>query len=227
MRSPSAAGTPGNCRGRPRTGLPRPRGGADRSGTPPPGPSSPRNLAESVRPARRPGRYTANRPSLLFRAQPGSARAREGHVCRFAPVLRPGRLEDADAIAAVFVAARTEMTYLPRPDLLTMQRVFREHVMPRDEVQVAETDDRVVGFASLSATFLDHLYVHPDAQGGGLGKALLDWAKQQRPEGLELWLFQANVGARRFYERHGFRLAELTDGSENMERVPDARYVYP
>jgi GNAT superfamily N-acetyltransferase len=142
-------------------------------------------------------------------------------------VFRAGRLEDADALAAVFVAARVELTYLPPPDLSTMRRVFRERVLPSNEVLVAERDGLVVGFASLLGTLLDHLYVHPGEQGRGLGTALLAWAKEQRPDGLELWVFQANEGARRLYERSGFRLAELTDGAGNMERVPDARYVYP
>ena len=48
-----------------------------------------------------------------------------------------------------------------------------------------------------------------------------------RPDGLELWTFQVNVGARRFYERHGFRAVELTDGSANEEHEPDVRYVWP
>jgi ribosomal protein S18 acetylase RimI-like enzyme len=55
---------------------------------------------------------------------------------------------------------------------------------------------------------------------------LLEHAKAESPEGLYLWVFQKNEGARRFYERHGFRLAELTDGAGNMEREPDARYEW-
>ena len=39
-------------------------------------------------------------------------------------------------------------------------------------------------------------------------------------------MFQKNDGARRFYERHGFRLVELTDGGSNMEKEPDARYEW-
>jgi len=31
-------------------------------------------------------------------------------------------------------------------------------------------------------------------------------------------------GARRFYERHGFRAIHLTDGRDNEEKMPDVRY---
>ena len=41
---------------------------------------------------------------------------------------------------------------------------------------------------------------------------------------LDLWVFQRNEQARRFYEHQGFKLVELTDGSANAERMPDVRY---
>jgi hypothetical protein len=35
-----------------------------------------------------------------------------------------------------------------------------------------------------------------------------------------------NVGARCFYERHGFTAVEMTDGAGNDERQPDVRYAW-
>jgi GNAT superfamily N-acetyltransferase len=96
----------------------------------------------------------------------------------------------------------------------------------RDEIWVADRDGTVVGFAGVNGDVLTHLYVDPTAQNRGLGTALLERAKQLRPGRLELWVFQKNDGARRFYERHGFRLVELTDGGSNMEKEPDARYEW-
>jgi hypothetical protein len=55
---------------------------------------------------------------------------------------------------------------------------------------------------------------------------LLEHVKDLCPERLELWVFQRNEGARRFYERHGFELVRLTDGAGNMEREPDALYEW-
>ena len=41
---------------------------------------------------------------------------------------------------------------------------------------------------------------------------------------VDLWTFQRNAGARRFYERNGFVAMEFTDGASNEEREPDVRY---
>lgn len=60
----------------------------------------------------------------------------------------------------------------------------------------------------------------------GIGTRLLSVAKRSRPEGLQLWTFQSNDGAHRFYERHGFKAEERTDGSRNQERTPNVRYVW-
>ncbi len=84
----------------------------------------------------------------------------------------------------------------------------------------------MLGISGVHEGELTHLYVAPEAQNQGIGSALLEHAKAESPDGLYLWVFQKNEGARRFYERHGFRLVELTDGAGNMEREPDARYEW-
>ena len=82
-----------------------------------------------------------------------------------------------------------------------------------------------MGLLVLDDDFINQLYVDPDHQGRGVGAALLDRAKRQRPLGLQLWTFQSNANARRFYERHGFVAVEETD-DDNEERAPDVRYVW-
>ena len=73
--------------------------------------------------------------------------------------------------------------------------------------------------------WVDQLYVDPTYAGRGLGAQLLDVAKVHSPEGLHLWAFQSNAGARRFYERHGFDSVAMTDG-DNEEGAPDVQYEW-
>jgi ribosomal protein S18 acetylase RimI-like enzyme len=140
-------------------------------------------------------------------------------------VIRRATRDDAPAISEVFVRARDEMTYLPRiPE--DVRPLLGGWFLDRAELWVVEEEGRVVGFAGLSGSELTHLYTDPSARNRGVGSALLDHAKTRRPERLELWVFQQNEGARRFYERHGFELVRLTDGAQNMEREADALYEW-
>jgi GNAT superfamily N-acetyltransferase len=140
-------------------------------------------------------------------------------------VIRRATLDDAPAISGLFARARDEMSYLPRiPD--DVRPRLGALFLARAEIWVAEKQGQVVGFAGVSDDELTHLYTDPPAQNRGFGTALLDHAKSLRPERLELWVFQKNEGARRFYERHGFRLVRLTEGEGNMERGPDALYEW-
>jgi ribosomal protein S18 acetylase RimI-like enzyme len=140
-------------------------------------------------------------------------------------VIRRATSDDASAISDLFVRTRDEMTYLPRiPD--HVRPLLGGRFLERAELWVADEGGRVVGFAGVSGSELTHLYVDPSAQDSGVGSALLDHVKSLCPERLELWVFQENEGARRFYERHGFELIRLTDGAGNMEREPDALYEW-
>ncbi len=53
-----------------------------------------------------------------------------------------------------------------------------------------------------------------------------DWFTTVVLPSRELWTFQTNLPARRFYERHGFIAVRWTDGASNEERAPDVRYVW-
>jgi GNAT superfamily N-acetyltransferase len=119
------------------------------------------------------------------------------------------------------------MPYLPETH--SPEEVFdfvRDVLFSNEEVWVAEEAGRVVGFLALSGEWVYHLYVYKEFRGQGAGGALLERAKELRPRGFRLWVFQRNSQARSFYEHRGLRLVELTDGSANEEREPDALYEW-
>jgi ribosomal protein S18 acetylase RimI-like enzyme len=143
-------------------------------------------------------------------------------------VIRRARPEDAEGIARVHLAARQEaMPYLPElhTEAETLSWI-RDVVLPRQEVYVAVENGAVVGFVALDHDMVEQLYVGPAAQSRGVGTELLDLAKELRAQGFRLWVFQRNEGARRFYERRGLHLVELTDGATNEEREADALYEW-
>jgi GNAT superfamily N-acetyltransferase len=81
------------------------------------------------------------------------------------------------------------------------------------------------GMIAFHDDWIEQLYVLPEVQGRGVGSELLDVAKRAF-DCLQLWTFQRNLGARRFYEARGFALVEETDGARNEEKEPDARYLW-
>jgi len=84
-------------------------------------------------------------------------------------------------------------------------------------------DGGIFGFIAFKPGWVEQLYILPDRQGRGAGRALLAVAKEASTK-LDLWTFQRNMGARRFYEREGFVAIEETDGQGNAEREPDVLY---
>jgi chorismate mutase/GNAT superfamily N-acetyltransferase len=143
-------------------------------------------------------------------------------------VLRPGTPEDIEEIAELFIATRRDaIPQMPAvvSDDDSIRSWFRGHT-DSHEYWVADDGD-IVGYAMLEGTWLDALYVGPHRQGSGVGSALLEVVKAQRPDGFGLWVFASNASGRGFYHRHGLIELEHTDGSGNAERSPDIRMVWP
>ena len=142
-------------------------------------------------------------------------------------VVRPYRPEDESAVVHVWHrAGRDAYTYLPTWQSFTLEHaieVFREAIASVCELFVATRDGSVVGYLALRGSYVDRLYVDPDAQGHGVGARLLEEAKQRSPTGLELHTHVQNEGARRFYERHGFEVVRFGT-SPPPESAPDVEY---
>jgi ribosomal protein S18 acetylase RimI-like enzyme len=103
------------------------------------------------------------------------------------------------------------------------RRYFRDVVLVKHEVWVAEVRDRPAAFMAMKGDFIDQLFVAPEHQRGGIGGALLAHARALSPGGLRLFTFQSNAGARAFYEGHGFTVVRL-GVSPPPESEPDVEY---
>lgn len=146
--------------------------------------------------------------------------------------LRTAIPADADAVCEVYLASRKR--FLPfAPSAHSDNEVrqwIRERLIPTGGVTVASMDGVIVGMMTISKSeaygWIDQLYLHPDAVNQRIGTQLLLHAKSALGSPIRLYTFQANTGARRFYERHGFVAIEFGDGSKNEENCPDALYEW-
>ena len=144
---------------------------------------------------------------------------------------RRATAEDAAPAAELYLRARHGAVPAIPPlvhDNDDVRRWFRDVVVTERELWVAEDGEAgIVGVLVLHEDWLDQLYVEPGLTGRGVGAALVDVAKRERPQGLQLWAFQSNLEALRFYADHGFAEVQRTDGSGNEEHAPDVRLVWP
>lgn len=154
---------------------------------------------------------------------------------RPAAVRRLATDADAERVARLFVGTQVRhLPFLPRPPLEKIVPMMRDELLPAGRTWVLEAPDcgDLLAMLSLSAAddevhWIERLYVAEHAVGTGLGSALLSFAllpEQRRGRIVRLWTFQANAGARRFYERQGFVPVRFTDGRDNLERCPDVLY---
>ncbi len=144
--------------------------------------------------------------------------------------LRPGEPSDHQRIADIIVRGRAAfMSYAPSAHPEGEVRAWvQRRLLPAGGVTVATLDAAVVGVLAVSRGagygWIEQMYVDPPLVGRAIGSALLAHALAVLPPPIRLYTFQANAGARRFYERNGFRAIAFTDGRGNEEEVPDVLY---
>ena len=140
-------------------------------------------------------------------------------------ILRKAETKDAEGIAQVLSLSFELLNFLPKLHTAEENHWFIENVILKDcEVTVVECDNVIVSFLAQQDQEIRLLYTLPNFIGRGAGSRLLVAAKSSGAPALELWCFQENTKARRFYETRGFRAIEFTNGERNEERTPDVRY---
>jgi GNAT superfamily N-acetyltransferase len=144
--------------------------------------------------------------------------------------LRTARPTDAEPVAQLLIDTRSAfMPYAPsaHPDH-ELRRWVRERLLPTGGVTVAEQDGQVVATMATSlvqgVSWITQMAVTPARVNHRIGSLLLSQALRTLTRPIRLYTFQANTGARRFYERHGFVPLEFTDGLANEEHCPDVLY---
>lgn len=143
-------------------------------------------------------------------------------------VIRRAAENELVEIAKLFRLSRS--VCLPfLPTLHTPQEdlgFFTHHVFAKQQLYIALDGADIVGLMAIEGDWLDHLYLHPDHIGKGIGSKLLDQAKVQSDGYLKLYCFVENERGRRFYEERGFIEVSRSDGSINEEKMPDILYEW-
>ncbi|MCO6382162.1 GNAT family N-acetyltransferase [Oceanicola sp. 502str15] len=130
---------------------------------------------------------------------------------------RPGTPEDATACARIIRGWGEEVDWIDPMDDLAPMSAFWAKIFARHPVWIALEAGEVVGFSNREERHLCGLYVDHQARGRGVGKRLLDLAREDQPR-MIAWSYEDNRAARRFYRREGFveRCREVEEGTGLM-----------
>ncbi len=113
---------------------------------------------------------------------------------------------DCDGVIEAWYAASLVATPFLSDEFMSDERGnIRTKWLPMAETWVSEVDGTVAGFIALIGNEVGAIFVHPDYQGRGIGRELMDHAASLRDE-LVLDVFEENAIGRRFYDRYGFQI---------------------
>ena len=121
-------------------------------------------------------------------------------------MIRKNRDQDLDDLLAAWASASEIAHPFLTQEFLASERQNIPHLyLPNAETWVFDDSGRVVGFIALLGNKVGAIFVHPSHQRRGVGRQLMDKAREQRDE-LVVEVFKANTIGRTFYAQYGFEI---------------------
>jgi putative acetyltransferase len=118
-------------------------------------------------------------------------------------MIRPFEPADEDELIEVWLASTIPgQSFLPESHWRAEEPEIRE-LIPSAEIWVIRKDGQLVAFIALLGDLIGGLFTHPDHQGQGHGRALVEHARS-RFDPLFVEVFEANEKAMAFYRSRGF-----------------------
>ena len=120
-------------------------------------------------------------------------------------MIRKYKPEDCEEVLEVWYAAsQVAHPFVSEEFLADEREQIRNNHLPKAETWVFQHEEAVAGFIALMGNEVGAIFVKPELQGRGIGRALMDHAAGSR-DSLFLDVFKQNSIGRRFYDRYGFR----------------------
>lgn len=123
-------------------------------------------------------------------------------------IIRPAREDEYGAVTRVWLDSHVSTGLATNSDATFADLRARIPVEIANgwQLYVAETNGRIAAMLAfrMRDAYLDQIFVAPEFQGKGIGKALLDFTRKHLPDEILLRTAVANHRAIAWYEREGF-----------------------
>lgn len=134
-------------------------------------------------------------------------------------MIREFRADDLEPVLDVWCRASiVAHFFLPDGFFAAEREMLRSRWLPSADTTVYVAEKKVVGFLSLIGNEVGGLFVDPEYQRRGIGRALMDGAREVCPI-LELSVFEENHAGLSFYRAYGFDVIgrQINDGTGQPE----------
>lgn len=130
-------------------------------------------------------------------------------------MIRTMQAADINKVAEIWLDTNLKAHDFIPPEYWKGNFTAVKQMISQAEVYVYVNEDRnaIQGFIGMDQEYIAGIFVSGDVQGRGIGKQLLDCAKEKKRK-LTLNVYAQNQRAVRFYQREGFCITEEgTDGN--------------
>ena len=122
-------------------------------------------------------------------------------------MIRELRETDINRVADIWLDTNLKAHYFIPARYWKSNFELVKEMLSQAEVYVYEDDKEIHGFIGLSGEYIEGIFVSDEKQSQGIGKLLLDHAKDRKPK-LRLNVYKQNTRAISFYQREGFEIQD-------------------
>lgn len=125
-------------------------------------------------------------------------------------IVAAGRKDYEKLITIWESSVRATHHFLSEQDIITYRALILNKYFDQVKLYAIKVEEKVMGFIGINEESIQMLFIHPDARGNGLGKRLIDFAKQEHGTYL-VDVNEQNEQAVGFYEKLGFVTFERSE----------------
>ncbi|MEE0762153.1 MAG: N-acetyltransferase [Acutalibacteraceae bacterium] len=134
-------------------------------------------------------------------------------------MIRQFKKNDLPAVMQIWLDTNIKAhDFIPKEYWESNYEIVKE-ILPDAEIYVHEDDTAgfIDGFIGLTDNYIAGIFVKEDKQSKGIGKQLLNYVKNIKPN-ISLSVYQKNTKAVRFYKREQFQIV-----SENVDDITNEK----